>query len=61
MPAMQLLIYPVTVAAEELPSRRTFGDGFLLTQADMDFFEDHYLPAGVDRGDPRISILRAAT
>jgi acetyl esterase len=59
VPAMQLLIYPVTVADEELPSRRTFGDGFLLTRPDMDFFEGNYLPAGVDRSDPRVSILRA--
>ncbi|HEY5942893.1 MAG TPA: alpha/beta hydrolase [Solirubrobacterales bacterium] len=59
MPAMQLLIYPVTVADEELPSRHTFGDGFLLTRPDMDFFEEHYLPAGSDSGDPRVSILRA--
>lgn len=57
--AMQLLIYPVTVADEELPSRDLFGDGFLLSKPDMDFFESHYLPAGADRGDPRVSILRA--
>ncbi|HEX5988892.1 MAG TPA: alpha/beta hydrolase [Solirubrobacterales bacterium] len=59
LPKMQLLIYPVTVAGEELPSRRLFGEGFLLSRPDMDFFEDHYLPEGVDRGDPRVSILRA--
>ncbi len=59
VPAMQLLIYPVTVADEELPSRHICGDGFLLTRPDMDFFEDNYLPAGADRSDPRISILRA--
>ncbi|MFL5873419.1 MAG: alpha/beta hydrolase [Solirubrobacterales bacterium] len=59
-PAMQLLIYPVIVADEELPSRRTFGDGFLLTRPDMDFFEANYLPAGADRSDPRVSVVRAA-
>ncbi|HEY3492609.1 MAG TPA: alpha/beta hydrolase [Solirubrobacterales bacterium] len=59
LPAMQLLIYPVTVADEEMPSRHTFGDGFLLSRPDMDFFEGHYLPEGVDRGDPRVSVLRA--
>ncbi|HEY3434579.1 MAG TPA: alpha/beta hydrolase fold domain-containing protein, partial [Solirubrobacterales bacterium] len=37
----------------------TFGDGFLLSRPDMDFFEGHYLPEGVDRGDPRVSVLRA--
>jgi acetyl esterase/lipase len=25
----------------------------------MDFFEDTYLPPGVDRGDPRVSVLQA--
>jgi len=59
LPAMQLLIYPVIVADEEMPSRRTFGEGFLLSRPDMDFFESHYLPEGADRGDPRVSILRA--
>jgi acetyl esterase len=58
-PAMQLLIYPVTETASELPSRHLFDEGFLLTRHDMDFFENHYLPPGVDRGDPRVSILKA--
>jgi acetyl esterase len=56
-PAMQLLIYPVTTATEEMPSRRSFSEGFLLTKNDMDWFEDRYLPPGVDRGDPRVSVL----
>ena len=59
VPAMQLLIYPVTECGEEMPSRRTFGDGFLLTRPDMDFFERNYLPAGTDRSDPRVSVLQA--
>jgi acetyl esterase len=59
LPAMQLLIYPVTDAAGESPSRRTFGDGFLLTRNDMDWFEERYLPQGTDRSDPRVSVLRA--
>jgi len=58
-PEMQLLIYPVTECSEEMPSRRTFGDGFLLTRPDMDFFERNYLPPGTDRSDPRVSILQA--
>jgi acetyl esterase len=58
-PAMQMLIYPVTTATEEMPSRRTFREGFLLTKTDMDWFEDRYLPSGVDRNDPRVSVLRA--
>jgi acetyl esterase/lipase len=59
MPAMQLLIYPPTDAAADLPSRRLFAEGFLLTKADMDIFQSHYLPPGTDAADPRASILLA--
>jgi acetyl esterase len=58
-PALQLLIYPVTDSAGELPSRRLFEVGFLLTKDDMDYFESHYLPPGSDPHEPRISILEA--
>ncbi len=58
-PAMQLLIYPVTDAAASLPSRRTFAEGFLLNEDDIDQFDACYLPEGIDRSDPRISILEA--
>ena len=57
-PAMQMLIYPVTTT-EDMPSRRTFREGFLLTRRDMDWFEDRYLPPGTDRSDPRVSVLQA--
>jgi acetyl esterase len=56
--AMQMLIYPVTTATGEMPSRRSFREGFLLTKRDMDWFEDRYLPPGVDRDDPRVSPLQ---
>jgi acetyl esterase len=59
MPAMQLLFYPPTDAAADLPSRRLFAEGFLLTKDDMDTFEAHYLPPGTDKADPRASILLA--
>jgi acetyl esterase/lipase len=59
-PAMQALIYPVTDAVGGHLSRDTFADGFLLTRAEMEWFEDHYLPPGADRADPRVSVLRAA-
>jgi acetyl esterase len=57
-PAMQLLIYPVTDSAKDTPSRRLFANGFLLTRADMDYFEATYLPSGSDIDDPRVSVLR---
>ena len=60
LPAMQLLIYPVAEIAGTAPSRRTFAEGFLLTRGDMDWFEDRYLPPGVDRSDPRVALLEAS-
>lgn len=59
MPAMQLLIYPPTDSAADLPSRYLFREGFMLTKGDMDNFERHYLPPGTDATDPRVSILLA--
>jgi acetyl esterase len=59
-PAMQLLIYPVTETAGTARSRQTFAEGFMLTRADMDWFEGHYLPPGVDRDDPRVALLNAS-
>ncbi len=59
-PAMQALIYPVTDAVGGQRSRDEFAKGFLLTKADMDWFERHYLPPGADHADPRVSMLRAA-
>ena len=58
-PAMQALIYPVTDAVGGHRSRDEFATGFLLTKADMDWFERHYLPPGTDHADPRVSVLRA--
>jgi acetyl esterase len=57
-PAMQLLIYPVTDSAEDTRSRKLFSEGFILTKADMDKFEDAYLPPGVDASDQRVSVLQ---
>jgi acetyl esterase len=59
MPAMQLLLYPATDAVGGQRSRELFADGFLLTAADTDVCEGHYLPRGSDRHDPRVSVLRA--
>jgi acetyl esterase len=58
-PAMQALIYPVTDAVGGQPSRDRFAKGFLLTKADMDWFERHYLPPGAEHADGRVSVLRA--
>lgn len=58
-PAMQLLIYPATDAYGRRPSRQLFGQGFLLTLVDIDWFEDHYLPDRATAADPRASVMRA--
>ena len=58
-PAMQLLLYPVTDAVGGQQSRDTFAEGFLLTREDMEWFEDHYIPDGIDDADPRASMMRA--
>ena len=59
-PAMQLLLYPVTDAVGGQQSRDTFAEGFLLTRKDMEWFENHYIPDGIDDDDPRASMMRAA-
>ena len=54
--AAQLLIYPTTDATMTHPSRAQFGNGFVLTDADMDAFFDRYV-GGDDslRHDARVS------
>ena len=56
--AFQLLVYPVTDASMGTASFRenlTYG----LTPEAMAWFYDRYVPAGIDRNDPRISPARA--
>jgi acetyl esterase len=61
VPALQVLIYPATDLAERRRSSELFGEGFLLTKADRDWFDENYLAGtGVDREDARVSPLRAA-
>jgi acetyl esterase len=58
-PAFQLLIYPVTDLVEVAPSRLTFAEGFILTKANMDWYEEQFLGPDADRRDPRVSPLLA--
>jgi acetyl esterase len=58
-PAMQLLIYPATEAIDPRPSRSLFSEGFILTQADIDLCERHYLPDKSMGYDQLASVLRA--
>jgi acetyl esterase len=72
-PAMQALIYPVADVSRGQRSRDLFARGYLLTKADMEWFERHYLgtlepgAVGADgspvavahAGDPRVALVRA--
>jgi acetyl esterase len=61
-PAVQLLIYPATDASgHRRPSRDLFGEGFFLTNAEMNWFEASYFGsvAGPAGRDPRASPLLA--
>jgi acetyl esterase/lipase len=55
----QCLICPVLDFEETSPSREAFAENHLLEMATLEADLALYLPAGIERGDPRISPLRA--
>jgi acetyl esterase/lipase len=55
----QCLICPVLDFEETSPSREEFAENHLIETATLEADLALYLPAGVERGDPRISPLRA--
>ncbi|CAN5377245.1 alpha/beta hydrolase [soil metagenome] len=58
-PCLQWLIYPATDLGGEMGSHTSCGQGFLLTQADMEWFRGLYLNDPSEIADPRVSPLRA--
>jgi acetyl esterase len=58
-PAFQFLVYPGVDMTVKRPSRLRFGEGFLLTEENMTFYEDSYVPDRARRGDVRVSPLLA--
>jgi acetyl esterase len=58
-PSHQFLFYPATDFTGRHPSRDLFGEGFLLTDREIDWFENQYAQ-GADRSDPRLSPLLGA-
>jgi acetyl esterase len=58
-PAFQLLIYPGLDMTRKHASRLRFGEGFVLTEENMTWYEDQYVPDRSLRADPRISPLVA--
>jgi acetyl esterase/lipase len=59
LPAFQLLIYPVCDYVERRPSYELFKEGFFLTEAEMDWYRDHYIPDRDAAHEWRVSPLRA--
>jgi acetyl esterase len=58
-PAFQLMLYPVTDLSRKRRSYELFADGFFLTERQMDWYRDHYLPGPDAALDPRASPLLA--
>ena len=58
MPAFQALVVPATDFSKDYPSATTFAEGYFLTKANMDWYEDQYLGEH-PRTDPRASPLLA--
>jgi acetyl esterase len=56
-PAFQLLIYPAVDLTRSCPSQRIFAEGYLLDDATMEWFLDHYVPTRQPVRDPRCSPL----
>jgi len=59
--AAQLLLYPATdfEEASAHPSREENAEGYFLTEDDMRWFGEQYVPEGADRRDPALSVLHA--
>lgn len=56
---LQLLFYPGCAAYQDSRSHTTFGKGFLLETAHIDYFFGHYLRGEIDRQDWRFAPLMA--
>lgn len=58
--ALQLLLCPILDYSRLTGSRREFAAGYLVGEDTLDHDLKHFLPAGTDPADPRVSPLRAA-
>ncbi|TMC48799.1 MAG: alpha/beta hydrolase [Chloroflexi bacterium] len=57
----QVLLCPVADCTMASASYHAYGEGYLLTRDDMDWFIDHYLSGRQDAKDPRVSPLYASS
>jgi acetyl esterase len=55
--ALQLLFYPGTAGHQNTASHKTFAKGFLLEEAHVTYFFNHYLRSAADRDDWRFAPL----
>jgi len=58
-PALQVLFQPATDLSTKRASYRLFGEGFTMTEADMDLYRRSYLGDHGSATDPRVSPLLA--
>jgi len=58
-PAAQALIYPALDFVFDTPSHRDLEDAHIIPRDRVLWYANQYLPAGIDRLDPRASPLRA--
>jgi acetyl esterase len=56
---LQLLLCPILDYSRSTASKRDFSSGYLVDQATLDHDLMHYLPAGADASNPRVSPLLA--
>jgi acetyl esterase len=54
-PAFQLLFYPWLDLSTKRDSYRLFGKGFYLSEAELDWYREHYTGPGGNTADPRCS------
>lgn len=57
----QLLLYPVTDTNTDTGSYQSFGEGFFLEKATMEWFFDQYAGTEFDRNSPLLAPLKAAS
>ncbi|OYY52616.1 MAG: alpha/beta hydrolase [Polaromonas sp. 39-63-203] len=57
--ALQLLFYPGCAAHQDTPSHQRFAKGFVLEEAQITWFFDHYVRSPADRDDWRFAPLLA--
>ena len=57
---LQLLFYPGCIGHQNTESHRKFASGFVLEQAHITYFFEHYLRSDADRNDWRFAVLDGA-